>query len=253
MKPKLTLVGAGPGDPELLTLKGLKALQTADVILYDALASKEILEMVPSYISKIYVGKMLGNYVLNQLEINQLIVELALEKGHVVRLKGGDPFVLGRGYEEIEYAQKFGIETAVVPGLSSSTSVAGYNGIPVTSRGYADSFWVLTGTTKEGQLSADMKLAAKSNATIIILMGMSKIIDIINLFKINGKSETPMAIIQNGTRANQKMVLGTVKNISTQLKLSNISNPAIIIIGEVVALHKDFESMYSLLNNKQLV
>lgn len=253
MLPKLTLVGAGPGDPELLTLKGLKALQTADVILYDALASKEILNMVPSHITKIYVGKMLGNYVLNQLEINELIVELAFEKGHVVRLKGGDPFVLGRGYEEIEYAQKFGIETAVIPGLSSSTSVAGYNGIPVTSRGYADSFWVLTGTTKEGQLSADMKLAAKSNATIIVLMGMSKINEIVGLFDQRGKSNMPIAIIQNGTRNNQKMVLGTVNNISIKLQKSTISNPAIIIIGEVVALHKDFESMYSLLKNNQLV
>ncbi|MFC0184949.1 uroporphyrinogen-III C-methyltransferase [Pseudarcicella hirudinis] len=242
--PRLTLVGAGPGDPELLTIKGLRAIGSADVIMYDALASEEILEYAKPGVKMIYVGKRLGTYVYKQEEINQLIVEQAFLYGHVVRLKGGDPFVFGRGFEEIEYTRSFGIPCEVVSGVTSSIGVPASIGIPVTSRGFADSFWVLTGTTKAGEVSADLQLAARSNATIVVLMGMSKLAEICELFTLSGKSEIPMAIIQNGTRKNARTVLSTVSEMPEKAKAHQITNPAVIVIGEVVGLHPEFVEAY---------
>ena len=230
---KLTVVGAGPGDVDLITLKGVKALQRADVVLYDALVDPELLEYAPQA-EQIFVGKRKGCYSYQQEQINDLIVERALQGLHVVRLKGGDPFVFGRGAEEMEHAAKFGVEVEVVPGISSSVSVPASQYIPVTKRGAAESFWVITGTTKEHKLSNDVALAAKSNATVIILMGMSKLGQIMELFKEEGKTETPVAIIQNGTRDNEKIGIGTVASIEHKAKEQQLSNPAIIVIGEVV-------------------
>src|SRR5262249_35088791 len=155
----LTLVGAGPGDPELITLKGLNALKSADVILYDALIHPALLDNAKQDAIKINVGKRAGNHGCDQDEINRLIVFYASKHGHVVRLKGGDPFVFGRGYEEIEYAEKSGISTSVIPGLSSSTSLTGLQKIPLTHRGLTESFYVLTGTTSSHQLSKDIAVA----------------------------------------------------------------------------------------------
>ncbi|WP_127138341.1 uroporphyrinogen-III C-methyltransferase [Flagellimonas oceanensis] len=230
---KFTVVGAGPGDVDLITLKGVKALQRADVVLYDALVDPELLEYAPQA-EQIFVGKRKGCYSYQQEQINDLIVERALQGLHVVRLKGGDPFVFGRGAEEMEHAAKFGVEVEVVPGISSSVSVPASQYIPVTKRGAAESFWVITGTTKEHKLSNDVALAAKSNATVIILMGMSKLGQIMELFKEEGKTETPVAIIQNGTRDNEKIGIGTVASIEHKAKEQQLSNPAIIVIGEVV-------------------
>ena len=175
IQPKLTLVGAGPGDPELITIKGINALKNADVILYDALANKELLQFAKKDTIKINVGKRNGKHSYKQEDINQLIISYAFTYGHVVRLKGGDPFVFGRGFEEIQFAEAFNIETAYVPGISSSIAVAGLSGIPVTHRGSANSFWVLTATNSKGELSPEIKLAAQSNSTVVILMGLSKI------------------------------------------------------------------------------
>ncbi|WP_421811106.1 uroporphyrinogen-III C-methyltransferase [Flagellimonas sp.] len=230
---KLTVVGAGPGDVDLITLKGVKALQTADVVLYDALVSTELLEYAPNA-EKIFVGKRKGCYSYQQEQINDLIVERATHGLQVVRLKGGDPFVFGRGAEEMEHASRYGIEVAVVPGISSSVSVPASQNIPVTKRGAAESFWVITGTTKEHKLSKDVALAAKSNATVIILMGMSKLGEIMELFKEEGKREIPVAIIQNGTTENEKIGIGTVASIEHKAKEQQLSNPSIIVIGEVV-------------------
>ncbi|MDF0715695.1 uroporphyrinogen-III C-methyltransferase [Muricauda sp. 334s03] len=230
---KLTVVGAGPGDVDLITLKGVKALQNADVVLYDALVDSELLEHA-SQAEQIFVGKRRGCYSYQQEQINDLIVERAQQGLHVVRLKGGDPFVFGRGAEEMEHASAFGVEVAVVPGISSSVSVPASQNIPVTKRGSAESFWVITGTTKEHKLSNDVALAAKSNATVIILMGMSKLGEIMELFKEEGKTETPVAIIQNGTTENEKIGIGTVASIEHKAKEQQLSNPAIIVIGEVV-------------------
>ena len=230
---KLTVVGAGPGDVDLITLKGIKALQAADVVLYDALVSSELLEYA-AQAEKIFVGKRKGCYAYQQEQINDLIVERAERGLQVVRLKGGDPFVFGRGAEEMEHAAAYGVEVAVVPGISSSVSVPASQNIPVTKRGAAESFWVITGTTKEHKLSTDVALAAKSNATVIILMGMSKLGEIMELFKREGKENIPAAIIQNGTTENEKIGVSTVASIEDKAREQQLSNPAIIIIGEVV-------------------
>jgi uroporphyrin-III C-methyltransferase len=240
--PRLTLIGAGPGDVELITLKGIRAIKSADVILYDALANQELLEYARPEALRIYVGKRLGKYVYTQEEINLKIVTLALEYGHVVRLKGGDPFVFGRGFEEIEYAKNFNIKCSVISGVTSAIAAPASIGIPVTSRGFAESFWVITGTTQSGELSRDIELAVQSTATVVILMGMSKLSQICEIFSLNGKSNVPMAIIQNGTRENGKAVIGTVSSIIEKVEEEKITNPAVIIIGEVVSLHPEFIS-----------
>lgn len=239
---KLTVVGAGPGDAELITLKAIKALQSADVVLYDALVNIELLDYAPNA-EKIFVGKRKGCYAYQQEQINELIVNRAKTHGHIVRLKGGDPFVFGRGAEEMEYAAEHGIEVAMVPGISSSLSVPAFQNIPVTKRGSSESFWVITGTTKNHKISSDVALAAKSNATVVILMGMSKLSQIVTLFKDEGKSETPIAIIQNGTRKDERIGVGVIATIEKEVAVQQLSNPAIIIIGEVVAHREKIESI----------
>ncbi|MCO6358301.1 uroporphyrinogen-III C-methyltransferase [Roseivirga pacifica] len=238
LNPKLTLVGAGPGDPDLISVKGIKALADADVILYDDLVSKELLAYAKQGTEKIYVGKRVGKHSHTQQAINELIVHFAHEKGHVVRLKGGDPFVFGRGYEEVEYAAKYGIKSDIVSGISSAYAVPAMQNIPLTSRGVSQSFWVVTATTKEGTLTPDIKLAAQSTATIVILMGTKKLDQICEVFSTLNKSHTPVAIIQNGTMPNEKMVTGTMGSISQIAAEEQIGSPAIIVIGEVVRLGK---------------
>lgn len=233
-EPRLTLVGAGPGDPELITLKGINTLKTADIVLYDALVAEEILKIIPSGIPALCVGKRAGSHSYAQEHINELIVEFAYLYGHVVRLKGGDPFVFGRGAEEIEYAEKHGVATAVVPGISSAVAVPAAMNIPVTARGISESFWVVTGTTMAGAISEDVALAARSTATVVILMGMNKIEEIMTIFSSHGKNQTPVAVVQNGTMKNQRTIVGTVSDIALLAKQENITSPAVIIVGEVV-------------------
>lgn len=230
---RLTVVGAGPGDLELITIKAIKALQDADVVLFDALVDKTLLEYAYKA-EHIFVGKRKGCYAFQQDQINELIVQRAQRWGHVVRLKGGDPFVFGRGAEEMTYAAKHGLEVAIVPGISSCISVPATLNIPVTKRGCAESFWVITGTTKDHKLSADIHLAAKSNATVVILMGMSKLTAIVELFIKENKSDTPVAIIQNGTKEEEQIGIGTIETIENIVQKQKLTNPAIIIIGEVV-------------------
>jgi len=230
---KLTVVGAGPGDLELITLKAINALQEADVVLYDALVDKALLEYA-SKAEHIFVGKRKGCYAFQQDQINKLIVQRAQSRGHVVRLKGGDPFVFGRGAEEMTYAAKYGLEVAMVPGISSCIAVPASQNIPVTKRGSAESFWVITGTTKEHKLSGDIHLAAKSNATVVILMGMSKLSAIVELFIKENKSDIPVAIIQNGTKEDEQVGIGTIETIESIAREQKLTNPSIIIIGEVV-------------------
>ena len=233
-KAKLTVVGAGPGDIDLITLKAIKAIKDADVILYDALINIDLLEYASPVAERIFVGKRKGCYAYQQEQINELIVARANSKGHVVRLKGGDPFVFGRGAEEIEYANQFGLETYVVPGISSAIAVPAYCGIPLTKRDSSESFWVITGTTKSHKMSSDIPLAAKSTATVVILMGMSKLQEITKVFSAQGKQHTSVAIIQNGTTKHEKFGVGTVETICDVVKEKQLSNPAIIVIGEIV-------------------
>lgn len=232
--PKLTVVGAGPGDPELITLKAIKAIESADVILYDALINVDLLDYASTDAEIIFVGKRKGCYAYEQTQINDLIVARAKSSGHVVRLKGGDPFIFGRGAEEIDFVRQSGIETYVVPGISSALAVPAYQGIPLTKRGASESFWVITGTTKSHQLSNDVKLAAQSSATVVILMGMGKLSEIVDVFSSEGKENTPVAIIQNGTTERENFGVGTISNICDIVKEQHLSNPAVIVIGEVV-------------------
>ena len=232
--PTLTIVGAGPGDVDLITLKAIKMIESADVVLYDALINEALLKYAPEHAELIFVGKRKGCYAFQQGQINELIVAKAKEKGHVVRLKGGDPFVFGRGAEEIDYVRQFGLETFVVPGISSSMAVPAYQGIPVTKRGAAESFWVITGTTKKHQLSGDVALAAKSSATVVILMGMGKLGEIVKIFSEENKKDLSVAIIHNGTRENEKVGIGTIETIEQIVAEKELANPAIIVIGEVV-------------------
>ncbi|MUU77827.1 uroporphyrinogen-III C-methyltransferase [Winogradskyella endarachnes] len=251
MTPRLTIVGAGPGDAELITVKAIKAIKSANVILYDALVNVELLEYASPKAELIFVGKRKGCYAYQQDQINELIVERALKFGHVVRLKGGDPFIFGRGAEELENAKEYAIEVAFVPGVSSSAAVPATVGIPLTKRNASESFWVITGTTKSHKISGDVVLAAKSTATVVILMGMSKLSEIVKIFSNQGKSETAIAIIQNGTRANEKFGIGTISNIETIVKNKQLSNPAIIIIGEVVNQRVDLSEIYEKANLAQ--
>lgn len=235
--PKISLVGAGPGDPELITLKGLKAIQSADVILYDALANDDLLSYAPKHTLKVCVGKRAGKHSLRQENIESLMVKLAFEKGHVVRLKGGDPYVFGRGHEELEYAQAYGIQISVIPGISSAIAVPASQNIPVTRRAIAESFWVVTATTKNGTFSQDIKLAAASSATIVILMGLKKINEIVEAFQGAGKGNQSIMVIQNGTLPNEKCVVSSIDKIENEIALRGIGTPAVIVVGNVVNLH----------------
>ncbi|RBN49098.1 uroporphyrinogen-III C-methyltransferase [Flavobacterium psychrolimnae] len=252
IQPIVTLVGAGPGDPDLLTIKGAKALAEANVVLYDALANEEILSYAPKKAIKIFVGKRKGCHEYTQDQINQLIVDNALTYGHVVRLKGGDPFIFGRGGEEIDFVESFGIPTFVVPGISSSIAVPAYQGISLTKRGVSESFWVITGTTSDRKLSNDVALAAQSSATVVILMGMSKLSQIIDLFQKESKGETPVAIIQNGTTDQEKIGVGTINTIQQVVTENKLSSPAIIVIGEVVKESNKLKGFYEEFISKEI-
>ncbi len=243
IEPKITLLGAGPGDPELLTLKGVKALQSADVVLYDALTDEELLKHAPTKSIKVYVGKRSGEHSFAQDAINKLMVDYALNYGHVVRLKGGDPFVFGRGYEELDFAASYNIPVTVIPGISSSIGVPGLQQIPVTHRGLSESFWVITGTTSSGAVSEDIYQAANSKATVIILMGLKKLPQIVDIFSAAGRNNLPVAVVQNGSSANEKLVIGKVNTILAEVKKEKIEAPALLIFGEVVSLHPSFTTL----------
>ncbi|WP_136481663.1 uroporphyrinogen-III C-methyltransferase [Cognatitamlana onchidii] len=243
--PKLTVVGAGPGDEDLITLKAIKSIESADVVLYDALINESLLKYASEDAELIFVGKRKGCYAFQQEQINELIVSKAKERGHVVRLKGGDPFIFGRGSEEIDYVKPFGLETYMVPGISSALAVPAYQGIPLTKRGASESFWVVTATTKDHALSSDVALAAKSSATIVILMGMHKLHEIVKVFYAENKRNTPVAVIQNGTRDNENVGIGYIRNIQQIVNEKQLSAPAIIVIGEVVKQRAELDSIYS--------
>ncbi len=240
--PTLTLVGAGPGDPELLTIKGMKAIQSASAILYDDLANVELLKYASDTAVLLNVGKKgWSKTSCSQEAIHALIVEYAFRYGNVVRLKGGDPFVFGRGHEEIAYAERFGITTNVIPGISSALAVPELQKIPLTSRGVAESFWVLTGTTRFYEISDDIMRAAQTNTTIVILMGMKNLTQITETFRVLGRENTPIAVIQNGSTPDEKYAVGTINDILAKVEEKQLGSPAIIIIGEVVRLSPIFE------------
>lgn len=243
IKAKVTLVGAGPGDPELISLKGIKAIEKADVILYDALVNEELLDYAAPDCIKIYVGKRAEQLSTSQDEINRLLMDYALNYGHVVRLKGGDPFVFGRGGEEIDYVHQYGIETSVVPGISSAIGLTGLQQLPLTYRGISESFWVITGSRSDGSLSTDLYLAAESKATVVVLMGYGKLAEIVQIYRERNLHSLPIALIQNGSLPNEKVVFATIESILDESTEKRVGAPAIIVIGEVVAKHRSFQEI----------
>ncbi len=233
---KVSIVGAGPGAVDLITVRGLRAIQSADAILYDALVNKELLKEAQPDCELIFVGKRSGKHSFKQDEINRLLVENAFHYDHVVRLKGGDPFIFGRGHEELEYVESFNIEVEVIPGLSSSTALTALSGIPLTKRNINESFWVLTGTIENQQLSKDIAIAAQSSATLVILMGIKKLPLIRAILLENGKVDLPIAIISKGSTAQQRVIYSTVKDIVDKAQQEQVERPGIIVAGPTVAL-----------------
>lgn len=238
----LILVGAGPGDPDLISIKGAKTLAMADVVLYDTLSHPDLLDYAPPHAEQVYVGKKAGSSQNSQESTNDLIVRKACQGKCVVRLKGGDPFIFGRGHEELDHAREHGIPVEVVPGISSCTSVGELQGIPLTRRGVNESFWVTTGVTRNGTVSKDVKLAAQSSATIAILMGMRKLPEIAQIFRDHGRTDTPVAVIQKGSLPEEKIALGTVGTIVDKVNEQGLTNPALILIGDVVKLHPEYST-----------
>ncbi|WP_143321323.1 uroporphyrinogen-III C-methyltransferase [Clostridium sp. HBUAS56010] len=239
------LVGAGPGDPGLITEKGLLRLKNCDTVVYDSLLSDRLLLEVPDHCEKIYVGKRAGSHSMKQEEINGLLVELA-KKGHnVVRLKGGDPFVFGRGGEEVLALAEEGIPYEVVSGVTSAVAALASAGIPVTHRGLSRSFHVMTGHTlsSEGTLPPDFNAFAKLSGTLVFLMGLGNLSLIVKGLIQQGKGkETPAAVIESGTLLEQRVVRGTLLDIEEKVLQSKIKSPAIIVVGEVASL--DFSSTF---------
>ncbi len=233
--PELFVLGAGPGDPDLLTIKGYKVLEKADVVLYDNLANKELLDIAPAYADKIYVGKQPYGEYTPQESILEMIKHYCFTKGKVVRLKGGDPFIFGRGFEEIIYARQLGIKTHFIPGITSMQA-CGLEDIPLTHRAVSEGIWAVTGTKKDGTLSADLRLAMQSNATVVIYMGMKQLASIADTYIQEGKGDTPAAIIQHASLKQQKSVSGLVKDLPEMAGNNGLTYPAIIIIGYVVEL-----------------
>lgn len=241
---KISIVGAGPGAIDLITVRGLRAIQRADVLLYDALVNPDLLLEAPTTATKLYVGKRAGKHSYCQTAINELMVQMALAKGHVVRLKGGDPFVFGRGHEELVYAASYGLKVEVIPGISSCIAVPALQKVPLTRRGINESFWVLTATTRTGKLSRDIAIATQSSATLVILMGLRKLPEIVGLLKELGKVDTPVMVVEKGSTDQERCVTGTVNTIVKKVIDKEIESPAIIIIGAVVELYSPFQKIH---------
>lgn len=235
---KVWLAGAGPGDAGLLTIKAREVMEQADVVVYDALISAEILSLIPEQAEKINVGKRAGHHLVPQEEINCILAEKAKTGKNVLRLKGGDPFVFGRGGEELELLVREGIAFEVVPGITSAVAAAAYAGIPVTHRDYTSSFHIITGHPKKGgDLRIDYKALVQLDATLVFLMGISAMETICeNLIRAGMKPDMPAAVLERGTTARQRRVISTVARLTEDAKEANIQTPAIIMVGKVCTL-----------------
>lgn len=238
---KVYLVGSGPGDPELLTMKARRLIDTADVVIYDQLPGKAILDSIPQNTEKIDAGKFAGDHRLSQWETNELIIKKAKEGMMVVRLKGGDPYMFGRGGEEAEVLVKAGIEFEVVPGITSAIAAPAYAGIPVTHRDYASMVTFITGhedPTKD-ETALDWETLAKFDGTIVIFMGVKMLgHNTGELLKFGKDPKTPVALIECGTRPEQRVTIGTLETITDIAKEQGVKAPAITLIGDVVKLHE---------------
>ncbi len=235
------LVGAGPGDPGLITLRAVELIKKADVVLYDRLVSKKIISMIPKKVKSIYVGRAIDDDYKHQDDTNDLMVKYAKTKRRIVRLKGGDPIIFGRGGEEAEYLKNHKIKFEIVPGITSGIGSATYAGIPLTHRKFASSVVFVTGHEDFEKKKEDVrwKKLAKSTDTIVVMMGLGRISIICKQLSSGGMEKSmPVAVIQDGTTTKQKIVIGTISNIVQKVKQSKIKPPSIIIIGNVVSLSK---------------
>ena len=242
MKGKVWLVGAGPGDPSLITVKGLNCIRNADVLIYDRLVCPELIEEASPACCKINVGKQPNYHPIPQNEINQLLIDHAKLGKKVVRLKGGDPYVFGRGGEEAEALYEHSIAFEVVPGITSAIGGLAYAGIPVTHRDCAASFHVVTGHLRAGKDPVDWSQYARLDGTLVILMGMSQIEAICAALIEHGKStDTPAAVVRYAACANQEVVVSDIANLAQEVKQKNLRSPALIVIGQVAAKHSILE------------
>ncbi|MFB3785796.1 MAG: uroporphyrinogen-III C-methyltransferase [bacterium] len=238
---RVYLVGAGPGDPGLLTVRGLELLRRAEVVVYDHLVSREILDLAPPQARRVYVGKISGKHTCPQEEINTLLLDEARQGYQVVRLKGGDPFIFGRGGEECLFLYDHGIPFEVVPGVSAVSAVPAYAGIPLTSRDYSTAFVAVTGHehNQKEKLQVDWATIARMDATLVVFMGILSIRSICDELRRHGRPpETPAAVIRWGTTTEQETITGTLSTIADQVEQSRLRPPGLIVIGEVVRLRE---------------
>ncbi|AJR08327.1 uroporphyrinogen-III C-methyltransferase [Photobacterium gaetbulicola] len=236
----VSLVGAGPGDPDLLTVKGLKVIQAADVVVYDRLVSNDILALADRSAEMIYVGKKLDFHCVPQEQINQILVQKAQEGKRVVRLKGGDSFIFGRGGEELEELAKFGIKYEVVPGITAAAGATAYAGIPLTHRDHAQSVQFITGHVQKDGREIEWQSLAHSNNTLVFYMGLKQSGHICDKLITHGlAASTPCAIIENGTRYDQRVLTGTLAQLPALA--SGAKSPALIVIGSVTSLNEKLQ------------
>lgn len=232
----VSLVGAGPGDPELLTIKALRAIESADTLVYDRLVSPEIIDLAPPGCELIYVGKQKDKHSLPQEQICDLLVALGLCGKKVVRLKGGDPFVFGRGGEELDKLEAAGVEWQVIPGITAAIGCAASTGIPLTHRDHAHAITLITGHRKDGDLKINFDLAMQKDQTVVFYMGLSCLPEICaELIKRGKNPNTPFAAIANGTSKDERLVIGTLNNIAQLVAAAELPSPALLVMGSIVA------------------
>lgn len=242
-KGQVILVGAGPGDPELLTIKGRKAIESAEVVVYDRLVGQAIFDLIPENAERINVGKESSHHTVPQEQINQILLEKALEGKRVVRLKGGDPFLFGRGGEELELLSEHGVPFQEVPGITSAIAVPAYAGIPVTHRDCCSSLHIITGHQRAGKpLSINFEALVQTKGTLVFLMGVSALAEICRgLLEAGMEPDMPAAVIEKGTTPSQRPILATLSTLPETAKAEKVKSPAIIIVGKVCAYSQQFD------------